>query len=264
MRHLAYAIFLSAGLLLQPLASSANCGREFKVGTSAGIIVKQNEGVNDLADMLWSEIKKRTDCTFSERPLSLTKALDEINNHRIDIVAFAFKDSKWEQSADFQSIYSVDRILLIAKKFYKPQLSVSDYLKNSEIVFGTTSGGMLYMKNEELTQLDKAKRVKFDPFPDGVLQLLAQNKVQAAFVTPAVYRRYLKPFNLGKVVEPVGDPENSLSLSLYFSKKRVSAKEQAIFLTAIKQIQQDGTLRKILLRFVTEEDLKKYYHFGGN
>lgn len=241
--------------------SKADCNRVFFVGTNTDAVAKIRVGINAISIDLFSEIKNRVPCVYNERTLSFTKALEELRNNRIDLFAFAFQAPEWTPVTNSEVIYSVTRILLVNKKVFKKGATIKDYIKNPKIKFGVVSGGMFFTNKDELSFLEKEKRAIYDPFPDGVIELLTQGKVQAVFTSPTFYRRYLTQFKLKELSEAIPDKDNTLDLTLFFSKKRVTQEEQKIFAKAIQSMRSDGTVRKILLKYIPEEDLKKFYKF---
>src|SRR5215469_9408190 len=187
MRRTSLALFL----LLAPVLGHADCNRIFVVGTNTDAVAKVRVGINAISIELFGEIKKRVNCVYNERTLSFTKGLEELRNNRIDIFAFAFRAPEWTAVTNSEVLYSVSRILLVNKSFYKKDATVSDYIKNPKIKFGVVSGGMFFTNKDELDLLEKEKRAVYDPFPDGVIELLTQGKIQAVFTSPTFYRRYL-------------------------------------------------------------------------
>ncbi|QDK37576.1 ABC transporter substrate-binding protein [Bdellovibrio sp. NC01] len=254
-------LFIVIAFLIAPFAGHADCSRIFVVGTNTDAVAKKRAGINAISIELFSEIKKRVNCVYNERTLSFTKALEELRNNRIDIFAFAFKAPEWTAVTNSEVLYSVSRILLVSKGVYKKEFTISDYIKNPKIKFGVVSGGMFFTNKDELDLLEKEKRAVYDPFPDGVIELLTQRKVQAVFTSPTFYRRYVKQFKLAELTEAIPDKNNNLDLTLFFSKTRVKPEEQKIFADAIKSMRKDGFIRKTLLKYVLEDDVNKYYTF---
>lgn len=240
--------------------SYAGCSRIFVVGTNTDAVAKKNSDINLLSTTLLSEIKKRVDCVYTERTLPFTKGIEDLRNNRIDLFAFVMLSPEWEQAGYPINIYSVNRILLVDKKFYKPDWTADDYLKSPKIKFSAISTGMFYLKNE-IAKLEAEKRVIYDPFPDTAMELFIHGKVNATLTSPTFYHRYIRQYPLMDMSYAVPDKFHPIKLSLMISKKRVTPAEEKIFTQAIESMRKDGTLKKIILRFVPEEDFKNYYTF---
>jgi polar amino acid transport system substrate-binding protein len=248
-------------LLPTPLwAAPAVCKRAYVVGLNVAAVAKKKAGISALSSEIFNEIKRRVGCIYNEKPLSFTRALEDLRNHRIDMYAFAFANPEWATHAKSESIYKVERMLLVQKKIYNKDLTVEDYLHNPKLKFAVISGGIFFTKTTEIARLEKENRAVFDPFPDGALELFRQGKVEAVFTSPTYYRRYEKEFDLASFSKLVNDPATKLDLCLFFSNNRVSVKEQESFAKAIEGMRRDGTLKKILIKYVGEDDFEKYYH----
>jgi ABC-type amino acid transport substrate-binding protein len=54
------------------------------------------------------------------------------------------------------------------------------------------------------------------------------------------------------------DPDMKVPVGLFVSKKRINAEEGKRIKEAIEGMRSDGTLRKILLKYIEPEDLQDY------
>lgn len=246
-------------LFIYGIEASALCDRIFLVGSNTDSINRTKEGVNRISIDILKEIKMRTNCVYTERLISFARAAEELRFNRIDIFAFAFSNPEWESFSRQLPIYSVSRLLLIDKKHYHKKLTIPDYLKNPKIKFGSLSGGSFFFQPEELEPLIKAKRVVFDSFPDGLIDLFEEGKLNAVFTSPVFLNRFKKQYKIDEKAMVLIDPKVKLEVSLFLSKKRVSDKEVQIFANAIKNMKKDGTLKKIILKYISQEDFDRFY-----
>ncbi|MBO9665349.1 MAG: transporter substrate-binding domain-containing protein [Bdellovibrio sp.] len=255
-------ILLSASLSLSLTSTaSALCNRVYVWGLATNSITEKEKtiSISQLASALSNEIKKRMDCIFTDIPMTFEKVPKEFRNHRIDGFAFTFVHSSLTENADTLVLYRTQRILLLAKKYYRPGITVSQYLHDKSLRFAAVTGGRLFFLPEEIDYLRKQKRLIENPFPDDVAGLVANGKAQATITSPSYLTRYHKD-NLfqDKLVE-IPDPDGFLDIALFLSKKRINAAEKAKFIEVIDQMKKDGTIKKVLLNYVSEDYFNKYY-----
>ncbi|MDG0815759.1 transporter substrate-binding domain-containing protein [Bdellovibrio svalbardensis] len=248
-------------LTANPLHAKALCNRVYSVGTNTDAVSKDKAGANLISIEIFNELKKRLDCVYNERVISFSRAAEDLRNNRIDIFAFSFTNESWSKFATSIPIYSVNRLLLVQNKFYKPGAKVADYLKDSKVNFAMLSGGSFFSSSVEIAALQKAHRATFVAFPDGVMDLLSKGKVQAAFTSPIFLRRYAIQYKIKEKTMVVADDSKRLELAIFFSKKRMKPLELKMFEKVIQDMKTDGTLKKIILKYVPEEDFNSYYHF---
>jgi ABC-type amino acid transport substrate-binding protein len=237
----------------------SKCDRTFTLGFNGPAVSKDKIKIETISTSILSELKNRVGCNFEQINLPSNKGREELRFNRIDLFGIAFANETDKNFSYPITIYSAKRMLLVNKSVYVPGAKVEDYLRNPKIKFGAISGGMLILQ-KELQPLQKENRVLFDPFPDGVLQLLYTEKVQAAFMTNTFLRLHEKQFPVKSKVEMIFDGTKA-DLSLFISKRRVTKSERELFQKAINEMRKDGTLRRILLKYITEDDLKNYYVF---
>lgn len=254
------ALLLGTATSIAAPNSNNKCIRVYRVGTNLPAVSKDRAGLENIGLEIFNEIKKRAGCGFDERPMSFARGAEELRLNLVDMYAFAYSVPELLEIASTEIVYSLKRILLVNAKHYKPGYTVKDYLKDPKIKFATISGGLYFTSTPELKELQKADRILFDPFPDGVLQQVAQEKVQAAFTSPTYYAVYVKKYGLDTKTKLIVDTEN-LELVLYFSRKRISSQEQEKFRKVIRSMKQDGSIRKILEKYVPKKDLDTYYTF---
>ncbi len=255
---LCICVLLTLSFLIVPGESWAVCTRIYEVGNGLDAVTKRSAGVNEIASALFHEVTKRVGCIYNERTMSFRKGIEEMQSNRLDIFTFAFNTPDWEAVARPEPLYEFKRILLVQKKVYKKNGTIQDYLNDPKIKVAVTSGG-IFMKDDELKKLEMVRRVVYDPYRDGTMEMVIAGKAQATFTSPAFYRRYLKRYKLAELTEAVTSTGDVLNLNLYFSKKRVSLDEQRLFAKAIKSMHEDGAIKKILLQYILEEDLRRFY-----
>ncbi|KYG63845.1 hypothetical protein AZI86_13585 [Bdellovibrio bacteriovorus] len=255
---LAAVILFSSQSFAQSKSSSKNCHRNFIIGLNAEVVSRDKVGVEKISADLLSEIKKRVPCSFDERNISFTRASEDLRMRRIDMYAFAFSIPEFLEFSDPVLLYSVNRLLVVKKDFYKEGASAEDYLKNPKLRLGAISGGRFFTSDKEIELLQKQDRISFDPFPDGMFKLFEQGKIQAFFISPTYYNLYAQKYSLKEKTRVIAD-KSTLDLALFLSKTRMSESEKSLFRNAIKSMRTDGSIKKILLKYLPPSEVEKYY-----
>lgn len=245
------------------VSASDICKRNFTLGVGEDQLRQKTgqKAVVGLATEFVKEIKDRVDCIYTDVPTSPERAITELKNFRLDLYAFAFSNERFKDFADQEVIYSTNRILLVDKKNYKPSLKIQDYLKNPKIKFSAISGSAYLYGTEEIKALADQNRMSYNSQMNGSVDSLVRKKVQATFISPAFLKQQIERTNLLKDAVAIPDPNYRLHIVLLISKKRVSFKERQQFAKAIADMRQEGVIEKILLHYVSTEDLKAYYKF---
>lgn len=235
------------------------CDRHYVLGVNTQVIAKDQPPITGIIQDLVTELKTRVPCSYREQALALNKAGEELKANRIDFYAFIFPNEEWNSFADILILYSVERLLLVDKKFFSPKSNVTDYLRQKELKFALTSGPFLTLK-QEVEPLAKSKRAFYVPFPDDILEALIQGKANAGFTSAAYYFTHKNRALLQQRFELVRDPGHPLlPLGLYMSKGRVSPEDRKKFEQAIQDMRAEGAIHRILRKYVPQDILEKYY-----
>jgi hypothetical protein len=250
-------LFLNASVALSK--DKTQCPRQFLFGLNSSSFSKSKKGFETLSEKLIEELKSRSGCRIETREIYIGKGIQELNKNAIDGYAFAIMIPEMKPIVDPVNLYSTKRILLVNKHFYKSALKVEDYLGNSAIKFSVVSGGLGFVQRQEIDALDKAKRVEYTAFPESTLELLANDKVQATFISMGYYSLYKDKMKLEEKVSKVVEDGYSFDIALWLSKKRVMPNEKKYLETLVQEMRDDGTIQRILLKFISEEDFKNYY-----
>lgn len=246
---------------IKTATSPAVCSRNYVVGTNLQVVAKNQPYIADISSSLLAEIKRQLPCNYQEKALSFTKAAEELKARRLDLYAFAFVTDDWKAFTDHDVLYSVQRLLLIKKKFYKPKTEASDYLLNPKISFGVISGGTFFTTSPEIRFLEQTKRSVFAPYPDDLLRKVELGEVDAAFTSATYFAGYKNKANLLTQVQVIPDNKQRLNLALFYAKDRLNKFERQMFKEAVEKMRKEGRIREILKKHIPEQDLERYYSF---
>ncbi|MBI3229389.1 MAG: ABC transporter substrate-binding protein [Burkholderiales bacterium] len=110
-----------------------------------------------------------------------------------------------------------------------------------------------------LTQLRQNNRVEETPDVDSIFKKLKENRVDAMFSQPAVYRKKLRDLALENsvVIQDWTPNERPVPHGLILAKSRFSEKEAHQWRQLIEAMRTDGTLKRIYERYLPPSEAAK-------
>lgn len=97
------------------------------------------------------------------------------------------------------------------------------------------------------------------PNPGTAYKQFVADRIQAMFSTPIILSHYQKEIpELTTKTVAIPDPSHPLTMGFYLSSRRISKSEADKIRKVIREMKQDGTLRKIVSRYVDSEDMIYY------
>jgi len=138
--------------------------------------------------------------------------------------------------------------------------NAADFMAQPQLQMGAvTSFKHGAAQDEWLTQLRQTKRVQESPDAETLFMKLKDRRVDAIFSHPPVYRKYLSAMGMEKTVE-IQDwtpGEKGVSAGLVLSKHHFSATEAEKWRPLVLEMMQDGTLKKIYMKYMTEAEANR-------
>jgi ABC-type amino acid transport substrate-binding protein len=249
-------------LQLPTLAQGEKCERRFRVAVNNFKPLYSADQYGQLSGLTYDlikEIERRDGCLFQQQPTEFPRMNDDFKNWRTDIIAFIAESDTLNNYGTFHQIFSVRRKLLLNKSFFVKGKKIGEYLNDPKIKFSNQIGAHPLVSDAELEVLKKQDRTVQAPSPNVSYQMIEDGRVQAAFTTPILHYYYLSqhPGIQDKVVQ-ISDPDRKVVIGLYISKKRINGEEAARIQKVIEEMRKDGTLHKILLKYMKKEDIQEY------
>lgn len=249
-------------LCFSTVVSAKDCGRRFRiiVNNYAPLFDVNNEGhVYGMTFDFMNELSHRLGCVVSQAPMDAPRMHDDFKNWRADIVGLVIPSEKFRASGEYVPVYTTVRKLLVNKAYYDPSRTVADYIKDGRIKFGDQIGTSFFLKPDEKSQLFGSGRIVEYPNPAIGYRQVASGRVQAMFTSPVVYNYYQKaiPAFVQNVVA-VPDPKYEMQGGIYLSLRRISKSEAEQIKKAISDMKKDGTLRRIVAKYASAEDMNYY------
>ncbi|WP_413295450.1 hypothetical protein ACLSU7_02200 [Bdellovibrio sp. HCB185ZH] len=206
-----------------------------------------------------TELMRRLGCKYTEEPTSYSAARENFMHNRSDVFGFALPESALDKYGDYIEVVKFPRSVVVNKKNYKANASFESILKDPSISFGGLISGRYFYKDEELMQLRKGSRLKEMPTPEDIFNALIDGRVQATLTMPLYTHYYLSRSHQRVNFQIIADESDGwTSVGFYLSHKRLSVFERERLKRLIGEIRQDGTLRKIQMKYNDPLDLKFY------
>lgn len=243
------------------------CGSEpirvgfFRLGYRYYVENGQEKGMN--VDIL-EEFKRRTGCTFLTQEMSFSRIYADLESGELDMSLSGI----WSQERDrimwcAPSITSKNYAVLgdAARASVK---SAEDFLTNRKLQFGVVRGythgkGM----DSWLKKVREEGRVEESANVDILFEKLKLGRIDGIFSFPFVYRKFISDLKLEKAVS-VQDwfpEEKGIIGCTMLSKKRFSEEAATKWREFIREIQKDGTLKSIFLKYVSETEAVQMLDF---
>lgn len=220
----------------------------------------QSDGtVTGLTHDLLAEISSRMGCVFSQIPLDSPRMLEDFKRWRLDMVAFRAPLEELKPVGEYVPLYQAARKLIVAKALYDKSKKPADYLNDAKVKFGSQIGPRFFLADEEEKKLRGQGRLIAFPNPGNAYRQFVADRIQAMFSTPMIHSYYQREIpELSAKTMAIPDSTHPLTMGFYLSLRRISKTEAEKIKKVVQEMKQDGTLRKIVSRYVDSEDMIYY------
>jgi len=233
----------------------------FKLGYRYYVENGKEKGMN--VDIL-EEFRKRTGCSFVTQEMSFARIWSDLASGDLDMSLSGI----WSPERDktlwcAPSITSKNYVVLgaAARSSVKNE---DDFLKNSKLQFGVVRG---YTHGKALDawlkKMREAGRVEESANVDVLFEKLKLGRLDGIFAFPFVYRKLLTELNMKgtTVVQDWFPEEKGIIGCTMLTKSRFSEAEANRWRDLIRQMQSDGTLKKIFNKYVSASEAEQMLAF---
>ncbi|MBF0440847.1 MAG: transporter substrate-binding domain-containing protein [Oligoflexales bacterium] len=209
-----------------------------------------------------SEVAKRAGFNIEFVVMTRAKIWHELETGGIMFTGSGIQNPERDKFAWFILYYSEKHYVVRLKK--AEAKSAEDFFAKKNLAWGMiraykhgAEGDMFLDKLKKEERLEEVKTQK------DLYQMLQKERFQAVFGVPTIYSRYLVENNLlDKVeIEDWFSNEEAVPRGLVFSKKHFGENEIKFLRGVLKEIRADGTLQKILAKYVKEDNAKTLLKF---
>jgi polar amino acid transport system substrate-binding protein len=233
----------------------------FKLGYRYYVDNGTEKGMN--VDIL-EEFSKRTGCSFVTQEMSFARIWSDLASGDLDMSLSGI----WSPERDktlwcAPSITSKNYVVLGASARSSVK-SEDDFLKNSKLQFGVVRG---YTHGKALDvwlkKMREAGRVEESANVEVLFEKLKLGRLDGIFAFPFVYRKLLTELNM-KGITAVQDwfpEEKGIIGCTMLTKSRFSEAEASRWRALIRQMQSDGTLKRIFNKYVSASEAEQMLAF---
>lgn len=231
--------------------------RPLRVGLyEAGFLYSAGSGVD--RDML-DELARRTGCRFETTPLPRARAYMWLRGGQIDLLMSSVATPERSEHAWFLP-YIQQKFVTILRADVAPEKTTRDaFLADPSLRLGVVRGlyhGAAYEEWDAL--LLQAGRLHYGPNLQTLFRMLKQDRFHALYAVPLQYRKELQDHAMHgsiRIVDwfPAAPPVVG---NMGLSKRHFSAEEAAKWRAQVQALKADGTLRRILLKYIPPDEAR--------
>lgn len=222
---------------------------------------KQAQGIDkDIVD----ELAKRSGCKFDTQVMVRARIWADLATGEVDMSVSGIQNPERERFAWFAHYLSMKNYAILQKAVAAKVHSAEQFLAQPQLAFGVVRA---FKHGEEqdnlLKQLRQANRVEESPDVESIFKKLKENRVDAMFSQPAVYRKKLLDLNLESNVQ-IQDwtpREKGVPHGLILAKSRFSEKDATQWRALIETMRKDGSLKRIFERYLPASDAAKLLEY---
>ncbi len=222
-----------------------------------------NMGVGIDRDII-TEVSKRTGYFFEPVVLARARIWSDLKNGKLDMSVSGIQNEERDTFAWFVHYMIIKNYAVLRKADIKNIKNAEDFIVQGHLLFGAVTAfkhGL--MQDRWLDILRTQNRVEYSQSADAIFKKIRDGRVNAVFSQPPVYNKYLKDLMMENIVviQDWTPEENGIKHGLILSKKVFTESDAVFFRKIISDMKNDGTLRRIYLRYLPENIVKKMLDF---
>lgn len=207
-----------------------------------------------------SELERRTGCKFETQVMARARIWADLASGDLDMSVSGIRNPERDRFAGFANYLSMKNYALVQKNAAARVHQAEDFVGLKALQFGVVRAFKHGEKQDQwLDQLRREKRVQESPDVETVFRKLKEQRVDAMFSQPPVYRRNIAELGMQNevVVQDWTPGEKGVPLGLILSKRRFSDADVARWQALLNQMRTDGTLKKIFTRYLPPDEAVK-------
>jgi len=252
---------------LQAAGPAEYCGNKpvkvgfFKLGYRYYVENGQEKGMNvDIVE----EFRKRTGCTIVTQEMSFARTWTDLASGDLDMSLSGIWSPERDKTLWCAPSITAKNYVVLGATARSSVHTEDDFLKNSKLQFGVVRGYTHGKAHDAwLKKMREAGRVEESANVDILFEKLKLGRIDGIFAFPFVYRKLLSELNM-KGTTAVQDwfpEEKGIIGCTMLTKSRFSEAEANRWRALIRQMQHDGTLKRIFKRYVSDSESQQMLDF---
>ena len=265
-------MFFLLGLVLVVFASHAisgpvDCGNtpirvgQFKLGYRFYIEDGQEKGMNkDIMD----EIRTRTGCNFIVQEMPFARITSDLASGDLDMTLSGIRSPERDKTLWCAPSIAAKNFAVIGSSARSSVRTPEDFLNNGKLQFGVVRG---YTHGKDLDAwLEKMRqtgRVEESANVDVLFEKMKHGRIDGFFAFPFVYRKNLRDLKMENdvSVQDWAPSDKGIIGCTMLTKNHFSEAEAGRWVALVRQMREDGTLKRIFTRYVSAAEAEKMLDF---
>lgn len=229
----------------------------------AGLLYHDGVGIDK--DVI-KELSKRTGLEFKETKLPRARIWGELEQGLLSMSVSGIQNEARDKFAYFIPYIAQKNMVIISKEKSNKYKSINDFINDKNTKIGVVRGfvhGSKYDKTIEI--LKKENRVSEVPSIDTLYLMMNSTKERVDLILglPVFYKYHLKKLKMEDKVDIFDWDKNAPNIKhcLVLSRKLVNIETFNKINNAINQMKNDGTLKKIYLKYLSESEATEALNF---
>lgn len=200
-----------------------------------------------------AEMQKRSGCSFTFEPMARARIWIELRAGRLDMTLSALHSDDRASYTWLHPVMQMQSLTLLPRELLPEAGSRSTFMAQPGWVLGVVRGYQHQAADQAMVEALRAEQRVLEVVDQPALfAKLRAGQIQAMFTYPMVYRHYLQAEELQeRFATTRWDAEEKPShVNLALSKKTFPAEQAQRWRRLIDQISRDGTVERLLLRYV--------------
>ncbi len=213
---------------------------------------------------LIAELTARTGCTFTAQVMPRARVWADLENGQLDMSAAGVQTRERDRFAWFVPYFITKNYVLIRAPALRTVHSAADFLAQPALIFGVVRGFKHGEAQDQwLEQLRRNARIEESAGIDVLLEKLKRGRIDGLFAQPPVYQKIIADLDLaGEVVvqDWFGD-DPGIRGNLILAKSRFSAADAQRWQVLVRQLRDDGTLKRIFAAHMPATEAEQLLNF---
>ena len=222
-----------------------------------GVLYDHGVGIDrDLVD----ELARRSGCRLETQVMARARIWNDLANGHLDMATAGISTPERDRFA-WIAPYGVAKSYVVIRASLGATIKgAEDFLANPKLQFGAVTPLSYGMDQDRwLAQLRQANRVQDVPELQLNFMKLKAGRIDAMFSTNFVSRKYLHDLDMEKdvVIQDWTPGETWVTGGLVLAKSRFSEAQAERWRVLLRQLRDDGTLKRIFSRYMPEAEAAK-------
>lgn len=215
------------------------------------------DGRSGIDQDIVNEVRKRTGCKIFTSLMPRARIWHDLEQGDLDMSVSGMQTPQRLGFAWFIPYMQMKSMVLLAPSVPLVVKDAEDFVKRTDLIFGAVrSFKHGHLNDQVLQQLALQNRLQYYPDSRTLFKALKQQRIQAIFAQPPVYRYLIPELQLSPELRILdwAPQEEGIEHGLVLAKSSFTAEEVQQWQQLMQQIRQDGTLLAIFKTYLPDDE----------